>query len=229
MKATAAMTDPAEGQDQGQNQGQIPVRRPVRRCIATGDTVSADSLVRFVVGPDSVIFPDLAGELPGRGIWVGGRRDLLELAVKKRLFARAAKKVVSVAEDLPDQVDAALARRCLALLGLAKRAGQLTLGYEKVRAMLLSDGNATVVTARDGSLKGRQKLMSGRSGDAAADGGNGGSERRIIDQFTIDELSLALGGENVVHAALRAGGLADRFIKENRRLKEFRNETVPPA
>lgn len=229
MKATAAMTDPAEGQDRGQNQGQIPVRGPVRRCIATGDTVSTDSLVRFVVGPDSVIFPDLAGELPGRGIWVGGRRDLLELAVKKRLFARAAKKVVSVAEDLPDQVDAALARRCLALLGLAKRAGQLTLGYEKVRAMLLSDGKATVVAARDGSLKGRQKLLSGRSGDAVVGGGNIGSGRRIIDQFTIEELSLALGGENVVHAALRASGLADRFIIDCRRLKEFRNETVPPV
>jgi hypothetical protein len=225
MKATAAMTDPAEGRDQGQ----IPVRGPVRRCIATGDTVLTDSLVRFVVGPDSVIFPDLAGELPGRGIWVGGRRDLLELAVKKRLFARAAKKVVSAAEDLPDQVDAALARRCLALLGLAKRAGQLTLGYEKVRAMLLSDGKATVVTARDGSLKGRQKLLSGRSGDAVVGGGTIGSGRRIIDQFIIEELSLALGGENVVHAALRASGLADRFIIECRRLKEFRNETVPPV
>jgi predicted RNA-binding protein YlxR (DUF448 family) len=229
MKATAAMTDPAEGRDQGQNQGQIPVRGPVRRCIATGDTVSTDSLVRFVVGPGSVIFPDLAGELPGRGIWVGGRRNLLELAVKKRLFARAAKKVVSAAEDLPDQVDAALARRCLALLGLAKRAGQLTLGYEKVRAMLLSDGKATVVTARDGSLKGRQKLLSGRSGDAVVGGGNIGSGRRIIDQFIIEELSLALGGENVVHAALRASGLADRFIIECRRLKEFRNESVPPV
>ncbi|MFP6773050.1 MAG: RNA-binding protein [Alphaproteobacteria bacterium] len=229
MERTAAMTDPTEGQVQSQGQGQDWDQGPVRRCIATGDTVSTAGLVRFVVGPDSVIFPDLAGELPGRGIWVGGRRELLERAVKKRLFARAAKKAVSVAEDLPDQVEEALLRRCLALLGLAKRAGQLTLGYEKVRAMLLSHGNATVVTARDGSLKGRQKLLSGRSGDAAADGGDGGSGRRIIDQFTIDELSLALGGENVVHAALRAGGLADRFIKENRRLKEFRNETVPPA
>ena len=225
MKATAAMTDPVEGRDQGQ----IPVRGPVRRCIATGDTVSTDNLVRFVVGPDSVIFPDLAGELPGRGIWVSGRRDLLELSVKKRLFARAAKKAVSVAEDLPNQVDAVLARRCLALLGLAKRAGQLTLGYEKVRAMLLSDGKATVVAARDGSLKGRQKLLSGRSGDAVVGGGDIGSGRRLIDQFTIEELSLALGGENVVHAALRASGLADRVIIECRRLKKFRNETVPPV
>jgi hypothetical protein len=78
-------------------------------------------------------------------------------------------------------------------------------------------------------LKGRQKLLSGRSGDAVVGGGNIGSGRRIIDQFTIEELSLALGGENVVHAALRASGLADRFIIECRRLKKFRNETVPPV
>ena len=205
----------------------------MRRCIATGDTVSTDGLFRFVVGPDSVIFPDLGRELPGRGIWVGGRRDLLERAVKKRLFARAAKCVVTVAEDLPDQVEGALVRRCLALLGLAKRAGQLTLGYEKVRSILLADGQAIVVAARDASLKGRAKLLSGRSGgtenSSGNDGGNrGGPKRRIIDQFTIDELSLALGGENVVHAALRAGGLADRFANECRRLREFRIDTVPP-
>ena len=207
---------------------QTPVRPPVRRCIATGDTVSTDGLLRFVVGPEGMIYPDLGRELPGRGIWVGGRRDLLERAVKKRLFARAAKQAVTVADDLPDQVEADMARRGLALLGLAKRAGELTLGYEKARAMLLADPAAIVVTAHDASEKGRAKLLSGLAGGAGGGGDEAsaghGAGRRIIDLFAIDELSLALGRENVVHAALRAGGLADRFLGECRRLKNFRPE-----
>ncbi|MBC8239504.1 MAG: RNA-binding protein [Alphaproteobacteria bacterium] len=200
-----------------------PERRcPERRCIATGEVLPIDGLLRFVVGPEGNLVADLGRELPGRGIWVGGRRELLERAMKKRLFARAAKATVMVAEDLPDQVETAMRRRCLALLGLAKRAGQLTLGYEKVRAALAADRTAIVVTAHDSSLKGRQKLLSGTAGGSA----EGASPQRVVvDMFMIDELSLALGRENVVHAALRAGGLADRFVSECHRLADFSGES----
>jgi predicted RNA-binding protein YlxR (DUF448 family) len=192
---------------------------PERRCIASGDVVSTDSLLRFVIGPEGNIVTDLNRELPGRGIWVSGRREMLERAVKKRLFARAAKTAVTVAEDLPDQIETALRRRCLALLGLAKRAGQLTLGYEKVRAALIADQTAIVIAAGDASLRGRKKLLGGTSG------GNGDATpagRLVIELFEIEELSLALGRENVVHAALRAGGLADRFVRECHWLENFR-------
>lgn len=192
---------------------------PERRCIASGDVMSTDSLLRFVVGPEGNIVADLGRELPGRGIWVSGRREMLARAVKKRLFARAARTAVTVPEDLPDQIEAAMRRRCLALLGLARRAGQLTLGYEKVRAALIADRTAIVVAAGDASLRGRKKMLGGTSGgnvDTAC------TARVVIDLFGIDELSLALGRENVVHAALRAGGLADRFVRECHRLEYFR-------
>jgi predicted RNA-binding protein YlxR (DUF448 family) len=198
-------------------------KAPLRRCIATGDTMPVDDLLRFVVGPDGKLCADLGRELPGRGIWVGGRRELVERAVKKHLFARAARAAVAVAGDLPDQIEAAMARRCLALLGLARRAGQLSLGYEKVRAALAADPSAIAVTARDGSTNGRQKLLSGLRGDT---GENRDGGRKVIALFEIEELSLALGRENVVHAALRAGGLANRFLAECRRLEDFRRGTV---
>ncbi|MDP6873857.1 MAG: RNA-binding protein [Alphaproteobacteria bacterium] len=192
---------------------------PERRCIVTGTSLPTDGLLRFVVGPEGDICFDLGRELPGRGIWVSGRRELLERAVKKRLFARAARQAVAVAEDLPDQVEAIMRRRTLALLGLARRAGQLTLGYEKVRALLLADPSAIVVSARDASPRGREKLL---GGTGASDAGVASGGRIVIDLFDVDELSLALGRENVVHAALRVGGLADRFLAECRRLKDFR-------
>jgi len=192
---------------------------PERRCIATGNSLPADELLRFVVGPEGNICADLGRELPGRGIWVSGRRELLERALKKRLFARAARQAVAVAEDLPDQVEALMRRRALALLGLARRAGQLTLGYEKVRALLAAEPTAIVVSAGDASLRGREKLL---GGTAASDAGEASGGRIVVDLFSVEELSLALGRENVVHAALRVGGLADRFLAECRRLKEFR-------
>ncbi len=196
---------------------------PERRCIATGASVSMDNLLRFVVGPDGGICADLGRELPGRGIWVGGRRELLDRAVKKRLFARAAKRAVVVADDLPEQVEALMHQRALALLGLAKRAGQLTLGYEKVRALLATDKAAIAISAHDASLKGREKLLGGDT-VAFADAAPGRvlNGRIVVDMFGIEELSLALGRENVVHAALKVGGLAERFLAECHRLKDYR-------
>ena len=180
-------------------------------------------LFRSVVGPDGGICADLGRELPGRGIWVGGRRELLDRAVKKRLFARAAKRAVVVADDLPDRVEALMAQRALALLGLAKRAGQLTLGYEKVRALLATDETVIAISAHDASLKGREKLLGGGTVSfAEAVPGSIFDGRVVVDLFGIEELSLALGRENVVHAALRVGGLADRFMAECRQLKDYR-------
>ena len=196
---------------------------PLRRCIATGDTQPPDGMVRFVVGPEGLLCPDLGRELPGRGIWVGCRRNLVDRAVKKRLFARAAKGPVTVPDDMADQVESVMVRRCLDLLGLGKRAGQLTLGSEKVRAILRKDFAAIAITAADGAENGRRKLL---SGDLDRVNASGHPARNVVDLFTVAELSLALGRENVVHAVLRKGGLTDRFLNESRQLRKFRDEPV---
>ena len=211
MNAVLNITPP--GQDQC----------PLRRCIVTGDTQPPDGMVRFVVGPEGLLCPDLGRELPGRGIWVGCRRNLVDRAVKKRLFARAAKGPVTVPDDMADQVESVMVRRCLDLLGLGKRAGQLTLGSEKVRAVLRKDFTAIAITAADGAENGRRKLL---SGDPDRVNASGHPDRYVVDLFTVAELSLVLGRENVVHAVLRKGGLTDRFLNESRQLRKFRDEPV---
>ena len=209
MNAVLNITSP--GQDQC----------PLRRCIVTGDTQPPDGMVRFVVGPEGLLCPDLGRELPGRGIWVGCRRNLVDRAVKNRLFARAAKGPVTVPDDMADQVESVMVRRCLDLLGLGKRAGQLTLGFEKVRAILRKDFTAIAITAADGAENGWRKLL---SGDPDRVNASGHPDRNVVDLFTVAELSLALGRENVVHAVLRKGGLTDRFLNESRQLRKFRDE-----
>ena len=199
MNAVLNITSP--GQDQCS----------LRLCIATGDTQPPDGMLRFVVGPEGLLCPDLGRELPGRGIWVGCRRNLVDRAVKKRLFARAAKGPVTVLDDMADQVESVMVRRCLDLLGLGKRAGQLILGSEKVRAILRKDFSAIVITAADGAENGRRKLL---SGDPDRVNASGYPDRYVVDLFTVAELSLVLGRENVVHAVLRKGGLTDRFLNE---------------
>jgi len=51
-----------------------------RRCIASGKVQPTTGMIRFVVGPESEIVPDVLGKLPGRGIWITAERAALEKA-----------------------------------------------------------------------------------------------------------------------------------------------------
>jgi len=109
---------------------------PERRCIATGESGPTDRLVRFVLGPEAVVVPDLAAKLPGRGVWLTAERALVERAVAKKLFSRAFKAQAAAPGDLADRLEALLAQRLIDVIGLARKAGQAVTGFEKVRARL---------------------------------------------------------------------------------------------
>ena len=180
-----------------------------RRCIVTGEVKEVGDLVRFVVGPDGAVVPDVAGDLPGRGLWLSAEREVVEAAARKGLFARAARRQVRVGDDLVDLTERCLRRRCLDLLGLARRAGVAALGAENVRALARSGRLKVLLGACDGAAAARARL--GRLAAGAP----------IVGLFSVAELSLALGREYVVHAALASSGLTDRFIAETARLARF--------
>ncbi|SLN19163.1 RNA-binding protein [Oceanibacterium hippocampi] len=185
---------------------------PLRRCIVTGESKPKPGLLRFVVGPDRDIVPDLAEILPGRGIWLTPNRTSLQRAVDKRLFARAARSNVAVPTDLVDRVDRLLVRRCLDRLGIAKRAGALECGFEKVRGALREGRVAVLIEASDAAPQSGAKLAAPAAG------------LPNCRYFSRADLSLALGRENVVHAALIHGRLAQPFLTEIARLSEFRGD-----
>ena len=191
-----------------------PMTGPLRRCIVTREVLPKESLVRFVVGPAGDAVPDIAGKLPGRGLWVKAERPVLASAVAKKLFAKAARRPVDVPADLVDRTVALLSQRCLDLIGLARRAGQAICGFEKARDALRNERVGIVLAAADGAADGRGKLK------ALA------GELPVLALFTGAELSAALGRENVVHAALAPGRLAERLIIESARLAGLRADKV---
>ena len=186
-----------------------------RRCIVTGEVLSETHLIRFVVGPDGNAVPDLAAKLPGRGMWVSADRKILARAVAKNYFSKSAKQSVKADADLPDRIEALLVQRMSSDLGLARRAGELILGFDQVtRSFEEKSRIAAIIEASDGAADGRRKLLGAAH--------SRGLEFTMIDVLSIDELSLALGRDNVVHAALKPGRLAERLVFEMGRLKGFR-------
>lgn len=187
---------------------------PERRCIVTGVVRPSEALIRFVVytGPAGVaeIVPDIEERLPGRGLWITARQDIVTAAVAKKAFAKAARMAVTVPSDLVEKIAALLARRCLDLLGLARRAGQAVAGFEQVREWVERGRVATLVEASDGSAEGRRKVSAG-IGDVP-----------VIVALTGRELGEVFGRDWVGHVALGPGRIAEKLRRDASRLAGFR-------
>lgn len=183
---------------------------PERRCAVTGVRGPKERMIRFVVSPSDEMVFDAARKLPGRGIWLSPRRDVVNLAVAKKAFARAARRAVSVAPDLADRVEAQLARRCLDDLGLARRAGAAVCGFDKVRAELDAKRVALLVLARDAS-EGQKAKMRGPAAGLP-----------VIELFDGSELGAAFGRDIAVHVSLAPGALAQRLLDDATLLAGFR-------
>ena len=185
-----------------------------RRDIVSGQVMGEAALVRFVAGPGGLVVPDLARKLPGRGLWVAADRASVEAAVKRGAFSRAAKAKLSAPADLADQVETLLRRRILDGLGLAKRAGELISGFEKVASTLNAGKAAWLIEASDGAADGRRKILNVARKSP--------KPPQLCGLFDAEELGLALGAENVIHTAFLAGRGADRWTNDVRRLSGFR-------
>lgn len=185
---------------------------PERRCIVTGEHGTKASLLRFVAGPDGVIYPDLKGRLPGRGLWVTIDRKALRRAIDKRLFARAARSEVKVPATLESEVERQLVKSAQGLLGLAFKAGEVAVGFAKVEDGLARGRFIALVEASDAAPHGTRKLV------ARADQ----LDVPVMRALSAMEMGLALGRENMVHAGLNEGRLARRFLEDARRLELFR-------
>ena len=186
-----------------------------RRDIVSGEVMPENRLLRFVADPDGKVVPDVAAKLPGRGLWVAANGAAIRTAVDKKLFSRAAKTQLTAEADLAERAEKALVARMLGDLGIARRSGVLVLGFDNVLRQLEGPKPPKVlIEAFDGAPDGKRKLY------AAAHRLE--LDCMVVETLTSAELGLALGRENVIHAAVQRGGLADRLIFDAERLSGFR-------
>ncbi len=181
-----------------------------RRCIATMELLPKTRLLRFVVGPKNRIVPDILGNLPGRGIWVKAGQEPIADACAKNLFARAAKQTVTVPDGLSDLVDRLMAKRLVDMIALARKSGTAISGYEKVIEAVKSESVAILLQAADGSTAQKSKIRPPQG------------ENVYFSCLSGAELGVAFAKENVIHAALAAGGLNAGIVENAKRLNDLR-------
>ncbi|MEM1105695.1 MAG: RNA-binding protein [Pseudomonadota bacterium] len=187
---------------------------PERTCAVTRQTRPRAELIRFVLGPDGAVHPDVTAKLPGRGVWLVPTREIVDLAIAKGAFSRGFKAQVAAPEDLSDRVEAGLLARCTAVLGLARKAGLVVAGFDQVRASLRKAKPAWLIEARDGAGDGRAKVLS------LAAASHPGVP--VAGALSSAELGMAFGREGVIHALLRPGPMVNSWSLAYGQLKGFR-------
>jgi len=191
---------------------------PERLCVVTREVRPVDELLRFVAAPDGSVVPDLKRNLPGRGLWVTATRDALTDAVKRKSFAKGFKQDIRAGADLIAQTDSLLERSALDALAIAGKAGQVAAGFMKVEAAIGRSEILALLHAKEAAADGTRKLNAALHRRFAEQAGNFPS----ISDFTSQQLDLALGRANVVHAALLAGPAGNSFIARYLRMTRFR-------
>ena len=171
-------------------------------------------MLRFVIGPSGELIPDVAANLPGRGLWITPRRDVVEHAVAKGLFARAARRPLAMPAELGNRVEILLARRCCDLIGLARRSGLAVAGFDKVCEAIRGGKAGVLLSAIDGADDGRGKIRAL------------GRELPIAAVLTGVEMGAVFGRDRVVHVALGSSGLGSRLIRDAEKLAGFRSGTT---
>lgn len=185
-----------------------------RMCIVTRTVAEPEGLVRFVRDPQGTVVPDVRCELPGRGVWVGARQDLVGEAVRRKLFRRGLGEDIRAPENLSEQVAELLQRQALSYLSLANKAGLVVAGFEKVAGAVEKGRAAVLIEASDGAEDGRRKLLDRLK--------SSGQQAAVVSAFDSAALGLALGRPHVIHAALAGHGLARKFLAAARKFEIYR-------
>jgi len=199
-----------------QKREQDEAAESVRRCALTRVRRPKDELIRFVLGPDGVVVPDIKEKLPGRGVWLTAAHDKVADAGKRNVFKRSLKAEAKVPEGLAAQVDRLLTDAAVSALALANKAGEAVFGTAKIEEAIAKGRILALIHAREAAEDGCRKL------DGKFLGMRGETPVPAVSAFTADELGLASGRTNVIHAALIQGGAALRFLAAASRVERYR-------
>lgn len=186
-------------------------KETTRKCIATGEILEKEELLRFVMLPDNTVVPDFKKRLNGKGIYVKNSKKTLEKAITSNLFAKALKKNAKATSELVEQVEFLLLKQALNSISLARKAGVMVSGMDKVKEALKKNNVAFLLEAVDAGADGHNKIMSLAK------------NIEVFNLFKIEELDKELAKENTVHLAFIKGNMASSVRETFVRLTSFLN------
>ena len=191
-----------------------------RMCAVTRQVRPIDELIRFVVSPQNEVVPDLKRKLPGRGLWISASHRTVAEAVRRNHFSKGFKREVRTASTLVSDTETLLVRSLIEALAMAAKAGHVVSGFSKVESALAQRQARILAHASDGAADGIRKLNAIARQNAGINAES--PEIPVVTALTSEQLDLALGRSNVIHAALLAGPASKTFLSRSHILVRYR-------
>jgi predicted RNA-binding protein YlxR (DUF448 family)/ribosomal protein L30E len=119
-----------------------------RTCASCRKADDPEHMVRWVLGPEGQVVPDLLGRSFGRGAWTHTTRDCLR-ALPHALSRSFRQEVKGDRRGLLELLSLAAEHRAVQLLGSVRREGCLALGATPVQAAVKRGDAKALVVARD--------------------------------------------------------------------------------
>ena len=186
-------------------------KETTRKCIVTGEILNKEDLLRFVVLEDNTVVPDFKKKLPGKGVYVKNAKTLLKKAINNNLFSKTLKKTIKTNDELISQVENLLFKQALNSISLARKAGVMISGMDKVKEVLKKNNVAFLLEAQDAGADGHNKIMSLAK------------NIEVFNLFKIEELDKELAKDNTVHLAFIKSTMANSVRETLVRLTSFLN------
>ena len=183
-----------------------------RRCVLTGEVKPKTDLLRFVLLEDGTVIPDFNKKVAGHGFYISNSQKLLKGLTVKNPLNKILHTNTVISEDLPQMVEQILYKKGLEAVNLARKAGDLVCGFEKIKDLIAKDKAALVIEAADAGDDGRQKIA---------------AMAKNLEKFTIYDvatLSKALNRENTVYLAVKKSPISRLVSEAFKRYQNFLTE-----
>ena len=194
---------------------------PVRMCIVSRQTLPIHQLIRFVSSPDGMLTPDIKRKLPGRGVWVEAQSDKIDLAIKRKSFARGLKTAVTIPSDLSALIERLLEQDALQSFSIANKAGYVVAGQAKVESEIANKAVIGIIHAKDAAQDSIRKVRQALKRRFGADYSDK-NQILVLSPFQSVQMSLCLGREHVIHTCLLDNPVSRRCLKKCKLLIGYR-------
>ena len=176
-------------------------------CHITKKLCPSSLMIRFVLTSSNILTLDLYHEFDGKEFYViASKKELENLALH---YNEKCGKTFQK-ENIVSKIDNILSKRIISLIGLARKAGKVIIGYEKIQRSLSFNKIELLLQTKDGSKNRKEDLLLPKS------------QKSRIDCLNRQELGVPFGKDSVANVGFLKSGFTNPLIFDTSRLEKLR-------
>ena len=175
------------------------------------DDLNEDDFIKISLSPDNILVPDLHNNLPGKSVWLPADKYIITDILKKEILKAYFGIPALLTSDFSVLIEKMLRKKILNCVSLTKKAGNLFIGMDAIKAQLTDRKHCLVITAKGAKSLPRNSFFSYK---------NVSCFENLFDQ---KELEKSTGKHNVKYVGIFSKNFKKTIQVDLNKLKGFIN------